>query len=81
MRIDELLSEGFSQVWARNKSGPVRRYKCTNGPKTGRVVAKPATCNTATPSRVMGMTTKTKKIRHKKSKFNVYSKILKKKKI
>lgn len=79
MRIDEILSEGFSQVWARNKSGPVRRYKCSNGPKTGRVVAKPATCNTSNKMRVADFTTKTRKIKHKKSKFNSPTKLLKKK--
>lgn len=80
MLIDELLGEGFSQVWARNKSGPVRRYKCSNGPKSGRVVAKPATCNTSTKNRTSYFTKPTK-IRHKKSKFNSATKLLKKKRL
>lgn len=80
MRIDELLDEGFSQVWARNKSGPVRRYKCSNGPKTGRVVAKPATCNTSTNARTSYFN-KPKKVKHKKSKFNTASSLLRKKRL
>lgn len=81
MRIDEILSEGFSQIWARNKSGPVRRYKCSNGPKTGRVVAKPATCNTSTKVRTGYLNTHKKKTKHKKSKFNSVTKLLRKKRL
>lgn len=45
MKILEILSEGYTQVWGRSKHGPVRKYRCTSGKKTGRVVSKPATCN------------------------------------
>ncbi len=44
MHIDELLDEGFRQVWGRSKHGPVRKYRCTSGPKKGRTVAKASTC-------------------------------------
>ena len=46
MRISEII-EGFTTTWGRNKGGIVRRYRCTDGPKKGRVVAKPSTCFTA----------------------------------
>lgn len=46
MKVVE-ITEGYKQVWGRNKSGIVRRYRCTDGPKKGRVVAKPSTCSTA----------------------------------
>jgi hypothetical protein len=45
MKISEILSEGYTQIWGRSKHGPVRRYRCTSGQKTGRIVSKPATCS------------------------------------
>lgn len=47
MLVEEII-EGYKQVWGRNKKGLVRRYRCTDGPKKGRVVAKPSTCATGT---------------------------------
>ncbi len=47
MLVEEII-EGYKQVWGRNSKGLVRRYRCTDGPKKGRVVAKPSTCSTAT---------------------------------
>jgi|TARA_B110000503_G_C7131733_1_gene407079 hypothetical protein len=46
MLVEEIV-EGYKQVWGRSKKGVVRRYRCTDGPKSGRVVAKPSTCGTA----------------------------------
>tara|TARA_B110000503_G_C7001057_1_gene351558 strand:- start:134 stop:427 length:294 start_codon:yes stop_codon:yes gene_type:complete len=46
MIVKEIL-EGFKQVWARGKKGLVRKYRCTDGAKKGRTVAKPSTCATA----------------------------------
>ena len=45
MIIAEIV-EGFKTVWSRGKKGIVRKYRCTDGPKKGRVVAKPSTCST-----------------------------------
>jgi hypothetical protein len=45
MQVTEII-EGYKQVWGRGKKGLVRRYRCTDGPKKGRVVAKPSTCGT-----------------------------------
>jgi len=50
MRICEII-EGFTTTWGRNKGGIVRRYRCTDGPKKGRVVAKPQTCTSRTSAR------------------------------
>ena len=47
MLIEEIISDGFKQVWGRGPKGVVRRYRCTDGRKKGRVVAKPSTCGTA----------------------------------
>tara|TARA_Y100000389_G_scaffold189657_1_gene213657 strand:+ start:1016 stop:1330 length:315 start_codon:yes stop_codon:yes gene_type:complete len=44
------ITEGFITTWGRNKGGIVRRYRCTDGPKKGRVVAKPQTCTSRTNS-------------------------------
>lgn len=49
MKISELL-EGISTVLGHGKSNSttghtVRKYRCTTGPRKGRVVAKAATCN------------------------------------
>lgn len=78
MRVIDIIDEGYSQVWSRNKTGPVRRYRCSNGPKTGRVVAKPATCNTQIKTSMTTHFNKTKKAKHKKSKYNRVIKVLKK---
>jgi hypothetical protein len=47
MLVVEVL-EGYKQTWGRSSKGVVRRYRCTDGKKKGRVVAKPTTCITAT---------------------------------
>jgi len=43
MIVAEIL-EGFKTVWSRGPKGIIRKYRCTDGPKKGRVVAKPVTC-------------------------------------
>lgn len=45
MLVEDIV-EGYKQVWGRSKKGLVRRYRCTDGPKKGRVVAKASTCGT-----------------------------------
>jgi hypothetical protein len=48
MKFAEII-EAYKQVWARDHKGGVKRkYRCTSGPKKGRVVAKPSTCSTPT---------------------------------
>jgi hypothetical protein len=61
MIISEIL-EGYKLVWGRsNKKGVVRRYRCTDGPKKGRVVAKPSTCTTTTSLKKSGQLKKTRR--------------------
>ena len=47
---EEDFSEGVRSVFGHGsrkgkKRGAVRKYRCTHGPRKGRVVAKAATCN------------------------------------
>jgi len=45
MKLGE-ITEGVTQVWSNSKHGKsVRKYRCTSGPRKGRTVAKPSTCN------------------------------------
>lgn len=64
MLISEVLVEGYSPVWGRKAGGKmVRRYRCTDGKKKGRVVAKPQTCTSAVnvaKSKTMAKTRRTK---------------------
>lgn len=64
MRYAEII-ESYTQVWARDSKGGVKRkYRCTSGPKKGRVVAKPATCSTPTSQK---KSTSLKRTRRSKS--------------
>lgn len=47
MLVEEIIAEGYKSVWGRGPKGVVRRYRCTDGKKKGRVVAKPSTCTTS----------------------------------
>ena len=39
------ISEGVSQIFRRKKGGaPKMGFRCTSGPRKGRIVAKPSTC-------------------------------------
>ena len=39
------ISEGVSQIFRRKKGGaPTKGFRCTSGPRNGRIVAKPSTC-------------------------------------
>lgn len=61
MRYEEII-EGYKLVWGRsNKKGVVRRYRCTDGPKKGRVVAKPSTCSSTVNMKKSGALKKTRR--------------------
>lgn len=47
------ITEGVTSVWGRKKGKVVRKYRCTTGPRKGRQVASPSTCNA--PKRVKSM--------------------------
>ena len=40
------ITEGVSQIFRRSKIGgrPTKGFRCTSGPRKGRIVAKPSTC-------------------------------------
>ena len=39
------ITEGVSQIFRRQKGGaPKKGFRCTSGPRKGRIVAKPSTC-------------------------------------
>lgn len=40
--IDENIEEG--QTWARSGKKVVRKYRCSSGPRAGRIVAKVSQC-------------------------------------
>lgn len=63
MLVEEVV-EGYKQVWARDKTGVKRKYRCTSGQKKGRVVAKPSTCSTPVKQ---GKSIRAKKTRRHKS--------------
>lgn len=45
MKISEIVTESIVQVWSRTKGGQmVRKYRCTAGPRKGRIVSSPAVC-------------------------------------
>lgn len=45
MRITEIINEGITPIWGRKGGRMARRYRCTSGIRTGRIVADPATCS------------------------------------
>jgi hypothetical protein len=45
MKITEIVAESVVQVWSRTKGGQmVRKYRCTAGPRKGRIVSAPGVC-------------------------------------
>lgn len=44
MLIEEIIVTEAKQVWARRRGKLRRMYRCTSGPRRGRVVASPAQC-------------------------------------
>lgn len=45
MLIIEIVEGKASMAWTRKGSKNVRKYRCTSGPRKGRVMASPASCN------------------------------------
>lgn len=44
MKISEILQES-KLVWARRGQSVRRKFRCTGGPRKGRIVASPEQCN------------------------------------
>ena len=47
MLMDEAELDETRQVWARRGNTISRKFRCTSGPRKGRVVASPEQCNKA----------------------------------
>ena len=43
MKVVE-VTEGFTPAYSKSGQKTVRKYRCTSGPRKGRIVAKAATC-------------------------------------
>ena len=69
MQVIEILSEGYTQIWGRSKHGPVRKYRCTSGPKKGRTVSKPATCTSPIDQKKSASFKKTRRMRRAHQSF------------
>jgi hypothetical protein len=39
------VTEGVSNAWKRTTKKTTRQYRCKSGPRKGRVMASPASCN------------------------------------
>ena len=44
MRVDEVIVEGATSIFGRKGNKTVRKYRCSSGPRKGRIVAKASTC-------------------------------------
>jgi|TARA_E500000318_G_scaffold45279_1_gene42756 hypothetical protein len=54
MKITEIVTESVVQIWSRTKGGKmVRKYRCTAGPRKGRVVSSPSVCTQ--PKKISGV--------------------------
>jgi hypothetical protein len=85
MRISE-ITEGVTAAWKRTGTKNTRQFRCKSGPRKGRVMASPASCNKPINSKKRASLIKTKtrlgnqrKFKSKQTrKRNPYSRRLKK---
>ena len=60
------IAEGVSQIFRRKKGGqPTKGFRCTSGPRKGRIVAKPSTCFAKTDPQKSAKIRKKRQIRAK----------------
>jgi len=60
------ISEGISQIFRRKPGGaPTKGFRCTSGPRKGRIVAKPSTCFAKTDPQKSAKIRKKRKIKAK----------------
>ena len=45
MQVFEILEAGPTMAWTRKGNTNVRKFRCQSGPRKGRVMASPASCN------------------------------------
>ena len=48
MIVADIITEAAVTTYGRSKGKVTRKYRCTSGPRKGRIVAKAATCNAPT---------------------------------
>ena len=48
MIVADIITEAAVTTYGRSKGKVTRKYRCTSGTRTGRIVAKAATCNAPT---------------------------------
>ena len=67
------IGENFRATWGRGPKGTmVRRYRCTSGPKRGRVVAKASTCSTPVSGKKSITAKKTRRTRARSQSIRRY---------
>jgi len=59
MIVAEIL-EGVSTAWKRGKGTTTRKFRCKSGPRKGRVMASPASCNKPINKKKSASLTRTK---------------------
>ena len=70
MLIREVISIDEKQIWARSGKKVVRKYRCTQGPRKGRIVKKMAQCFAALDVKA--------RIRMKKTRARIGGKMMRK---
>jgi len=70
MLIREVISIDEKQIWARSGKKVVRKYRCTQGPRKGRIVKKMAQCFAAPDVKA--------RIRMKKTRARIGGKMMRK---
>jgi len=70
MLIREVISIDEKQIWARSRKKVVRKYRCTQGPRKGRIVKKMAQCFAAPDVKA--------RIRMKKTRARIGGKMMRK---
>lgn len=63
------ITEGVVGTWGRSGNRSVRKYRCTSGPRKGRVVAQPSTCSA--PKNIKRSISTKKSRRRQGSKYKV----------
>jgi len=59
MKINE-ITEGVTTAWRRSGTGNSRKFRCKSGPRKGRVMASPASCNKPIDTKKKATLTRTK---------------------
>lgn len=58
MKLKE-ITEGVTTAWSRSGTSNTRKFRCKSGPRKGRVMASPASCNKPVNAKKRATLTKT----------------------